>query len=399
MRGGNVMLKVDMAKAYDRMDWGFIYSILEAFGFNQLWIDRIRRCISECRFSVLLNGQPCGFFSSSRGLRQGDPISPSLFIIAADYFSRLLTQRFQTYLTMQYRHGGSTSVSHLAFADDMIIFTNGQKRSIRRVIDCLEHYDGVSRQLVNRDKSGHILPRRASEIQTRRIVFLTGFSHQSQPFTYLGVPLFKGAKRSFLYDDLIMKVRSRIFGWASRLLSPGGRITLLRFVLSSIPLYLFQIMRPPKVILKRLESIFARFLWDSKDHARRLHWRSWKAICLPADEGGLGFRRLLDTVDTFSLKLWWMFRSQSSLWAQFLLGKYCRGTHPSLAAVPQSASPIWKRLKRFGPCAEAHIAWCLGLGKIFFWHDCWMGDSILASIFPHRQHTTARVQDFFEETG
>lgn len=63
------MLKLNMAKVYDHMDWEFIYSILEAFGFDHLWIDRIRLCISECQFSMLLNGRPCGFFQSSRGLR------------------------------------------------------------------------------------------------------------------------------------------------------------------------------------------------------------------------------------------------------------------------------------------------------------------------------------------
>jgi len=209
---------------------------------------------------------------------------------------------------MQYRHGCSTLVSHLTFADDMIIFTNEQKRYIRRVINCLEHYERVFGQLVNRDKSCLILPWRASDIQIRRLVILSGFSHQRQQFTYLGVHLFKGAKRSFLFDDLIMKIKNMIFGWAAHLLSPSGRITLLRSVLSSIPLYLFQIMRPRKVILKRLESIFARFLWNSKDHVRRLRW-SWKAICLPADDGSLGFRQSHDTVDTFSLKLWWLFRS------------------------------------------------------------------------------------------
>ncbi|KAL2513416.1 Uncharacterized protein Adt_19016 [Abeliophyllum distichum] len=79
-------------------------------------------------------------------------------------------------------------------------------------------------------------------------------------------------------------------------------------------------MKPPKAVLKKLESIFARFLWDSKDHTHRLHWKRWKDLCLPTEEGGLGFRRLQDLVDTFSLKLWWLFRSQRSLWAQFLRG-------------------------------------------------------------------------------
>ncbi|KAL2497861.1 Uncharacterized protein Adt_23411 [Abeliophyllum distichum] len=377
-REGNAILKLDMAKAYDRLDWGFLISVLKGFGFDAIWIDRIQRCISEWHFSVLLNGRPCGFFPSSRGLRQGDPISPSLFILAADYFSRILTRQYQQIASMAYRHGGDALISHLCFTDDMIIFANGQKQSIRRVLHCIEHYERASGQLVNRDKSGIILPRRATIQQIHRLEHLTGFRHQQQPFTYLGVPLFKGHRKTFLYDDLIQKIRSRISGWASRLLSPGGRITLIRSVLSSLPLYLLQILKPPKAVLKKLESIFARFLWDSKDHTHRLHWKRWKDLCLSTEEGGLRFRRLQDLVDTFSLKLWWLFRSQRSLWAQFLRGKYCQGTHPILATVPYYATPVWRRLKLIGPQAESYIAWKLGRGHIFFWHDCWMGDTTLA---------------------
>ncbi|KAL2506934.1 Uncharacterized protein Adt_22555 [Abeliophyllum distichum] len=137
-----------MAKAYDRMDWSFLISIMEDFGFDALWM--------------------------------------------------------------------------IGYGDDMIIFDNGQKQSVRRVLQCIEHYEGASGQLLNRDKSGIILPKRFSTSQIHRLENLTGFRHQHQPFTYLGVPLFKGAIKIFLYDDLVQKVWSRIFVWASRLLSFGG---------------------------------------------------------------------------------------------------------------------------------------------------------------------------------
>ncbi|KAL2486999.1 Uncharacterized protein Adt_31755 [Abeliophyllum distichum] len=130
-----------------------------------------------------------------------------------------------------------------------------------------------------------------------------------------------------------------------------------------------------------------------------MHWRRWKDICLPTDEGGLGFRRLEDVVQAFSLKLWWLFRSQQSLWAQFLLGKYCRSNHPILAPILHSASVVWRRLKGVGLIAELHIAWQLGQGCIFFWHDCWMGDMTLAQMFPYREHTSVQVVEFFDDTG
>ncbi|KAL2471959.1 Uncharacterized protein Adt_40095 [Abeliophyllum distichum] len=158
-------------------------------------------------------------------------------------------------------------------------------------------------------------------------------------------------------------------------------------------------MNPPKAILKKFEGIFSRFLWDSRDDAPRLLWKRWKDLCILTVEGGLGFRRLQDLVDTFSLKLWWLFRSQRSLWAHFLLSKYCKGTHPLLNTIPYYASTVWKRLKHIGQQAKTHIAWQLGHWQIFFWHDCWMGESTLADEHPHLTHSSIQVRELFDDTG
>ena len=85
-----MLCKLDMEKAYDHVDWNFLLYILRRCGFGERWCSWIKHCISSVRFSVLINGVPSGFFGSSRGVRQGDPLSPFLFVLVIEAFSRML---------------------------------------------------------------------------------------------------------------------------------------------------------------------------------------------------------------------------------------------------------------------------------------------------------------------
>ncbi|KAL9685749.1 hypothetical protein QQ045_023201 [Rhodiola kirilowii] len=82
--GGNIMMKIDMSKAYDRISWRFILKMMAAMGFSENWIDLIYRNISNCWYSVLWNGSSYGYFKSNKGVWQGDPLSPSLFILGME---------------------------------------------------------------------------------------------------------------------------------------------------------------------------------------------------------------------------------------------------------------------------------------------------------------------------
>lgn len=146
-RGGNVIFKLDMSKASDRVNWGFLQRVLKAFGFNDQWISLIHNCISQNYFSIALNGSLAGFFKSSRGLRQGDPLSPLLFILSEEPLSRGLSELHSSGKLLPYKVPRTCPmISHLLFADDCIIFTNGSKRNIEKLMSFLNEYAATSGQ-------------------------------------------------------------------------------------------------------------------------------------------------------------------------------------------------------------------------------------------------------------
>jgi hypothetical protein len=117
------MMKIDMAKAYDTIDWDFLLKVLNAFGFSSEVCKLISNCVSSPWFSVVMNGTSKGFFKGGRGLRQGDPLSPYLFILVEEVFSRLLRKKVQDGTIGYYSQPRKGPlISHLLYADDMVIF-------------------------------------------------------------------------------------------------------------------------------------------------------------------------------------------------------------------------------------------------------------------------------------
>ena len=126
-----VVCKLDIEKAYDHVNWEALFYLLDRMGFGLKWKGWIKACVTSVRVSVLVNGSPEGFFGSSRGLRQGDPLSPLLFLLIMAVLSRILTKTEENNLIRGFHVGAVNSIgvriSHLLFADDTILLCDASR--------------------------------------------------------------------------------------------------------------------------------------------------------------------------------------------------------------------------------------------------------------------------------
>jgi hypothetical protein len=145
--------KLDLTKAYDRVDWGYLKGFLLKVGFDKTWVNQIMACITSVRFTVRVNGDQTESFKPTRGLRQGDPLSPYLFLFLAEGLSKILQH---VVYTMELRDlkccRGAPGISHLLFADDSILFfkTTGQQAKV--VKNALSSFEKGTGQLLSSSK-------------------------------------------------------------------------------------------------------------------------------------------------------------------------------------------------------------------------------------------------------
>ncbi|KAL5572390.1 hypothetical protein UlMin_021987 [Ulmus minor] len=215
---GFLALKLDMAKAYDRVEWSFIREVMKKLGFSEGWIKKIMDCVTSVHYSLLINGEKVGYIRPSRGLRQGDPLSPYLFLLCAEGLSSLIHTFERTGQLQGMRCGtNGPTISHLFFADDSLLFDIGRMVSIMGVaqVKCHEHY--------------------------------------------LGLPCFSGKNKSKLFASIKDRVWNKLCGWKSKLLSAGGREILTKAIIQAILTYSMNMFKIPISLIKELHRLCARF--------------------------------------------------------------------------------------------------------------------------------------------
>ncbi|GJS23740.1 uncharacterized protein Tco_0452372 [Tanacetum coccineum] len=311
--------KVDIQKAYDTVDWGFLRSILIGFGFHPTMIEWIMVCVSTTSYSVCINGNLHGWFNGKRGLRQGDPLSPYLFTLVMEVLTLLLQRRVSLAEDFRFHHHCEKQrIINLCFADDLFLFARGHLDSVSVIMDTLEEFMNVSGLVPSIPKSTAFFCNVPIALKSS-ILNLMPFAEGTLPVRYLGVPLISSR---LLYRDckvLVEKLESRVNDWRNKFLSLAGRMQLVRSVLSSMHIYWASVFILPVRIISDLEQLMRGFLWCQGEMKKGKAKVAWDSVCLPLKEGGLGIRRLEEFNTALMVShIWSILNARDSLWVQWI---------------------------------------------------------------------------------
>ena len=393
-------LKLDIHRAFDSMDWNFILETLRRMNFPSRYIGWIAKCISSCMFSVKINGALEGFFPSNCGLRQGDPLSPYLFVIGMEVLSTYLKHDLNS--DPQFAFHWRTSkikLSHLVFADDLLLFCRGEYHSISRLNDTLVKFSVTSGLQPNTQKSSWFFCNVPMDI-VHYAVALSNIPEGTLPIKYLGLPLITGRLKLSDCLPLINRLCCRINSWTTRSLRFSGRLQLLKAILFNIQGYWSMYLFLPHGVLKKIQSILAKFLWGGNlnDHC---HYKvGWNKCCAVKDEGGLGIRDLFVWNKAAILhQIWRISQPKShSLWINWL--KICMfGKNQFWTSIIPYACP-WnvRKMLNLRSYAVQFLRYEVGSQScISLWHDPWLYSEPLVSkygrsiIFTMDSHPLALV--------
>lgn len=230
-------IKIDLAKAYDRLNWSFIKNSLVAFGLNNDFIKLIMACISSASHKILWNGTKSESFKPSRGI--------------------------------------------ISFADNLLLFAEASVDQMRIILNYLNIFCEASGQKVNPQKTSILFSKNVTGQEAAQIAGYRGFSISENLGRYLGAHIFSGRSNVNKYRFLADKINSCLSGWKKQCLSLAGRLTLANSVMGTTANFHMQHDKIPKTILLNIEQSQREFIWGSNSNGRKAHLVSWNTLCKP----------------------------------------------------------------------------------------------------------------------
>lgn len=224
----SIVKKIDLEKAYDRLEWSFVEETLLDVGLPECMVGVIMSCISSAAFRLMWNGESTKIIQQTRGPRQGDPISPYIFVLCLERLAHRIQHEVETGRWKPLRasrHG--PNISHLFFADDMLLFAYSSIGQMDVIKGCLDDFARASGQRINFQKSSIFFSPNLSLEAATEINRGVGIPMTDNLGKYLGMKLAHGRHSGLLYSDLLEKITKKMDGWKAKCLSLAGRVTLL----------------------------------------------------------------------------------------------------------------------------------------------------------------------------
>jgi hypothetical protein len=279
-----LFMKLDFAKAFDSVHWGYLLEALSAFGFGPVWRRMTALLLSSASSRILLNGEPGPPILHRRRLRQGDPLAPMLFILALEPLQQILARATESGLLTPLANGAARMRSSF-YADDVALFINPSTDQIASVFGILDIFGLISGLRINPGKCT-IFPIICDSLDTVSMIGHSGCALGSLPCTYLGLPLgYRNPTRSEC-QIFIDKITAKLKPWHGKLMTRAGRLTQVNSVLTAVMTYFLSVFDPPKWLIKKIDRIRRSFLWCGEENASGGKCLvNWKIVCSPKSLG------------------------------------------------------------------------------------------------------------------
>ena len=264
-------IKLDLEKAYDRLEWSFIRDTLNLNKFPSWLISLIMSYVSSSSISILVNGRALKPFYPSRGICQGNPLFSYLFILCMEVLGALIEEKCKAKFWNSIKASqDGPDFSHIFFADDLMLFAKVDKKNCTAIREVLDSFCEQSGQKINNDKSRVYFSPNVNLEKRTELCEILGFRSTPSLGKYLGFPIkHLGTPQDF--GHIIDRIKSKLAGWKANLLSFAGRVVLTQSMTSTIPNYTMQCIALPAKIHLGIDRLSRNFLWGSSENKKKLH--------------------------------------------------------------------------------------------------------------------------------